>query len=71
MVEVFKPSEYDAVMTKLEDYITVSEFAARAGVSVQAIHKAMKQARLKDFRRLGPVWLIRKSEVAIFKKKQD
>ena len=66
-VEVIKPSAYYAAMTILEDYITVSEFADSAGVSVQAIHKAMKHGRIKDAKRLGPVWLIKHSEIQRFK----
>lgn len=68
MVEVFKPSEYDATVTKLEDYITVSEFAERVGVSVQAIHKAIKAGRIKGHKRFGYVFLINKNEAGLFKK---
>ena len=67
MVEIFKPSEYDAAMTKLEDYITVSEFAARAGVSVQAIHKAMRAGRIRNFQRVGSIYLIDRDEMDKFR----
>jgi len=47
--------------------ILIREFAKRAGVSVQAIHKAMKAGRLVRVERLGPVWLIHTSELKKFK----
>jgi len=60
---------YNKRMAKLEDYMTVSEFAGLAGVSVQAIHKAMKEKRIKDFQRVGSVYLIGSKELNPYKAK--
>ena len=54
-------------MSKMESYILVSEFAEAVGLTVQAIHKAMKQGRIKDVKRMGPFWLINRAEVQKFK----
>jgi len=70
MVETLKPARYDKHMSKLENYITVSEFASQSGVSVQAIHKAMKQQRIKDYKRMGSVYVIARAEIAKYKAKQ-
>jgi len=67
MVESLKLPFYNEPMTKMESYILVSEFAEVVGVTVQAIHKAMKQGRIKDTKRMGPYWLISKSEIQKFK----
>lgn len=52
-----------------KDFILISEFAKRAGVSVQAVHKAMKAGRLSRVQRLGPIWLVHTSELVKFKKR--
>ncbi len=67
MVEVLKPTLYNESMTKMESYILISEFAEAVGVTVQAIHKAVKQGRIKDTKRMGQFWLIHKSEIQRFK----
>lgn len=51
----------------MESYILVSEFAEAVGVTVQAVHKAMKEKRITDFKRMGPLWLVHKSEIQKFK----
>ena len=53
-------------MTKMENYITVSEFAKAVGVTVQAIHQAMREKRIRDFTRLGPIYLIHRDEIERF-----
>jgi len=57
-------------MTKLENYITVSDFATQAGVSVQAVHKALNAARIKDFKRIGSIYLIGRAELTSYKEKR-
>jgi hypothetical protein len=49
------------------EYILISEFAKKAGISRQAVHKAMHAKRITDFKRLGPLWLIHTSEIKKFK----
>lgn len=67
MVETLKPLSENRPMAKMEDYVTVTVFSESTGVTVQAVHKAMQQRRIKDFKRLGPIWLIHKSEIQRFK----
>lgn len=50
-----------------KDFILISEFAKKANVTVQAIHKAMKAGRIIKVERLGPVWLVHTSELKQFK----
>ena len=64
-VAALKPMRYNLPMTN--KMILISQFAKRAGVTVQAIHKAMKAKRLTRVERLGPVWLIHPSELKKFK----
>ena len=66
-VEVLKPSAYDAGMTKLEDYVTVSEFSKLVGISVQAVHKAMRTGRISRHQRVGSIYLIDRNEVTRFR----
>lgn len=49
------------------DYIPVSEFVKLAGVTRQAIHLAKDEGRIKKFKKIGPIFLIHKSEVKKFK----
>ena len=67
LVETFQPKVYNNSMVKLENYITVSDFAKMAGVSTRAIHKAMKDKRIKDVKRVGYIYLINRSEIASYK----
>lgn len=69
MVESFKPPEHNRAMSKMEDYVTVTVFAESTGVTVQAVHKAMEKKRIKDFKRIGPIYLIHRSEIQNFKEK--
>ena len=52
-----------------KDFILISEFAKRANVTVQAVHKAMKAGRISRVQRLGPVWLVHTSELKKFKRR--
>ena len=54
-------------MSKMENYILVSEFAKTIGISVQAVHKAMKEKRISDYKRIGNFYLIHRSEIQAFK----
>ncbi|GEM_PF-4429925 len=52
---------------KLEDYLNVRQFASEAGASVQAIHKAIKDGRIKKVRRIGAFYLVSKEEIGGYK----
>lgn len=54
-------------MSKMENLIIVSEFAKAVGVTSQAVHVAMKKGRIKNFRRIGPIYFIPKSQIQAFK----
>lgn len=53
-------------MKNLTHYMSVRDFAAKVGVSVQAVHKAIKAGRVKDFKRIGYVYLINRAEAKRF-----
>lgn len=54
----------------LDGYMTVIDFANEAGVSRQAVHKAMTDKRIKKWKKLGDrAVLIHKSELKVFRKK--
>ncbi len=57
-------------MTNISRYMSVKEFAGAAGVSVQAVHKAIKAGRVRDFQRVGYIYLIDCKEVPKFKKER-
>jgi len=54
-------------MTKMEDYITVTEFAKAVGVTVQAVHLAMREKRISDFMKVGPIYVIHRTEIERFR----
>ena len=53
---------HSMTMVDIKDYLTVPEFAKRAGVTDQAIRKAIADKRVKADK-IGRQWLIRKSEL--------
>lgn len=65
-VERFKPKPYNHTMTNISKYMSVKDFAEIAAVSVQAVHKAIKAGRVKDFKRIGYVYLINRAEAKKF-----
>ena len=66
MVESLKPKEYDLAMANISTYMSIKEFATSIGISVQAVHKAIKKGRIKDFQRVGYVYLISRKEIKKF-----
>lgn len=59
-------------MDPLKGYLTICELAKKAGVSVQAVHKALKskKRKIKKFSRIGYVYLIHKSELKKFTRRR-
>ena len=50
-------------------YMTVPEFAKTAGISPQAVHKAILKGRIKRYERFGgKIFIIHRSELKRFKK---
>ena len=60
-------------MQKLKGYLTVKAFAAKAGMTDQAIRKAItaKRKRIKKFVKIGFMYLIHESEVNHFKRMRE
>lgn len=58
-------------MEKISKYMSIKEVSEATGVSVQAIHKAIKAGRIKNFQRVGYVYLINRKEVSKFKAKRE
>lgn len=56
-------------MKNLSKYMSVKEFAAAVGISVQAVHKAIRSGRLKNYERIGFMFLISRNECKSFCKK--
>jgi len=54
-------------MTNSDDLLTVAEFAKKVRLTRQAIHKAIKEKRIKAIR-IGYVYLIPKDQIAILQK---
>ena len=57
-------------MKILSRYMSIKEFSEAAGISVQAVHKAIKSERIKDFQRVGYVYLIGRNEILKLKKRK-
>ena len=49
-------------MVSIKDYLTVPEFAKSAGVTQQAIRKAITEKRVKA-EKIGRQWLVKKVEL--------
>jgi len=71
MLETFKAKEYNTLMTKMENYMTVSEFAKTIGITPQAVHQAMREKRVSDFMRVGPIYLIHRDEIERYRRVRD
>ena len=54
-------------MPNISAYMSVKEFSKLVGVTVQAVHKAIKAGRVKQCKRIGYVYLIGSGEVKKFK----
>ena len=52
-------------MTNIKDYLTVPEFARLAGVTDQAVRKAIAEKRIKA-EKVGRQWLIKKRELKTY-----
>lgn len=55
----------------MENYMTVSEFAKRISITPQAVHQAMREKRISDFMRVGPIYLIHRDEVERYRRTRD
>ena len=49
-------------MTRLEDYIPISEAAERRGLTRQAIWSLVKRERIRSVQ-VGPTWLVHKADI--------
>ena len=54
----------------MESYILISQFAKQASVTVSAVHKAIKEKRIKDVKRVGLFYFVHRSEVKKFRAKR-
>ena len=68
-VEWIEPNGYNhGLMNPFKGYLTIGEFAKKAGITVQGVHKALKdkKRKIKKVTRIGYVYLIHESEMKKF-----
>jgi len=66
LVALKQPRINNKGMADINNYLTVPEFAKSAGVTDQAVRKAITEKRIKA-EMVGRQWLIKKSELKLYR----